>query len=473
MESLKKNKQNLDDLIKFSFDIYFNPFPSEIDITNPYPCTPTELRNCKVSDSTSCFGCQNLIAKCVHFEADTKYTDLEGHVTLLPKNETEDDGYCLVVDKLVDRCNLYHGDLVLVQLTPDSGESALTCSCKNPGYIGNTELNGACDTVFVCGGQIDNIDQPIENIKCVCDEGYTSTRAEDSTPVCKPSIVLDYDFTNYTFGLPTIDISNFDSTISGNIKANKLVNPCKVCAITGKPANGQLVESEDGFQCIASDYSCIPIRRSLTERILKGNNGPDGVVNIKIQEIDVLGYISSVDFRNINVHFLKDQNEEICNLLNLTEDHYILNMYPHQVVFPGSFNTNPQIATTVTFKCSGSWPGYNCGMTQNTDANNSYVGNILYKRYGGRSVPGSFLWGTEQWETVEGFNAVFDVKDIKNKLYDITIKGDLRGTSSESKLVKFLYLNFRIVDNQLYTYIIRANNESDYEGFRNLLINKE
>jgi hypothetical protein len=105
-----------------------------------------------------------------------------------------------------------------------------------------------------------------------------------------------------------------------------------------------------------------------------------------------------------------------------------------------------------------------------------YKNGITYCRYGGRPAPGTFLWGTGQWETVEGFNPIFDFAGAKvvNGLQDLKMNGNLRGTSGECNTVMFLFLRFTLTDkNTFTTTAIRAANLSDYETYRNLLIDKE
>ena len=117
-DSLGKNNNKSIFLPKFYYDIHFNSLPNTIEINNPYKCTGSELRKCKLSDPTSCIGCQNLIATCTHFDQDMDYIDSDGKKYSIAANTSSDIGYCLAIQNTLQRCNPYHGNLVLIQLQP-------------------------------------------------------------------------------------------------------------------------------------------------------------------------------------------------------------------------------------------------------------------------------------------------------------------------------------------------------------------
>lgn len=168
------NLGRIDILPKFHFDIEFDPFPSTINVDNPYNCTPTDLKTCDVRDSFSCFGCKNLVANCIHYDKDTTYIDFDGNKSIIKANATEFEGYCMVAKTLSETCNPFHGDLVLTQLSADATVSGLICDCKFPGFIGNTQIGGSCSDVFICDGKIEDLNQLLDKIKCKFDNVFVS-----------------------------------------------------------------------------------------------------------------------------------------------------------------------------------------------------------------------------------------------------------------------------------------------------------
>ena len=134
---------DLDSLQTFSWPINYTPLQQTIVITNQHDCTPTKPRICKLDDITTCIGCKNLLSKCVHINVDQKFKDINGEEGILKANKP-DEGYCLDIVNPNQKCNPYHGELVLV--SHDKFSSILLCLCKNPGLIGNLTLDGSCET---------------------------------------------------------------------------------------------------------------------------------------------------------------------------------------------------------------------------------------------------------------------------------------------------------------------------------------
>lgn len=46
-------------------------------------------------------------------------------------------------------------------------------------------IDGSCSTVHICDGLIDDINQPLEKIKCICKPYETNVRYTDLVPACK------------------------------------------------------------------------------------------------------------------------------------------------------------------------------------------------------------------------------------------------------------------------------------------------
>jgi hypothetical protein len=67
---------------KFNLDVYYDPYPREIDIWNQYDCNPKSLKICLIDDPTTLLGCKELVVRCVHFDKDTEYHN--GTVEIIP-----------------------------------------------------------------------------------------------------------------------------------------------------------------------------------------------------------------------------------------------------------------------------------------------------------------------------------------------------------------------------------------------------
>lgn len=242
---------NVDTYIGFTTDYRFEEPPDTINLENEHDCMG-ELK-CSISDAFSCSGCKSLLSSCVHLDVDTKVLLYDGSEIILSKNETEDEGYCLQIKKVNDSCSP-QGDLVFVSSGPDSYNYQLICLCKNPGLIGNETINGDCTTVYMCNGQIDNINKPLNEINCICPDNQINTKNTDGYSFCKEKIFTE-DFSNQLnkelelkfTPAQLVDVSKFNINISQNsANYSKFVDPCAKCPITGKSVSAQLV-TDQGF----------------------------------------------------------------------------------------------------------------------------------------------------------------------------------------------------------------------------------
>lgn len=456
VSSIEKNKEALKNLQQFSYDTVFEPFPDTIEITNPYPCSGSELKPCKLDDFTTCFGCQSLIASCVHMEKDVEYVDPDGKKSIIPANETENDGYCLTINNPGQLCNKYHGSFVLVQLRPEDSESILICDCKNPGFIGKTQLDGACDSVFICNGEIDDINKPLEEINCKCSPGYSNIKLDDMVPTCQIDSVQNYEGYDTLFtDKETAPINNFSANISSNFPGSKLVNPCRYCALTGEfIENGEMVSTPDGYQCAlisqkpssSSGIQGIPIKLKQTgDRNLKGKEGPDAIINIYWKHVNTYGYTEDSKYENMAIYFDagSEKNKKIAELLNLDKSkHYALNAKGHDLVYPGHFG-NANFTETHNPYCMGEWPSYECWISSNVGYNGPYdhfENNLKYKAYRGTDIPGSFLWGKETWRDVELVNEIIEATERWQ--VNGTVKFQTNPSFQDSGYFRFLFWHF-------------------------------
>ncbi|UHB41763.1 PIF-1 [Macrobrachium rosenbergii nudivirus] len=494
---IKDNTTDLSDIIKFSYDIYFNPPPDDFVIENPDACSATDRKTCSMKDPFSCSSCKSLLATCKHFAEDIKYVDSEGNTSIIPKNTTEDEGYCITQENISQMCNPYHGDLILIQPDKKSPNVRLFCDCKNPGYIGKTNINGACDEVFICNGKIDNINQPLTDIRCVCGDDYESILVND-VPSCVFSTVENfkgYDKDDFYGDIPLVSVDNFNSDIRNYYPGKKLPDPCKYCMLTGDYIpNGKMVESDDGWQCVTSkiDKGGLPIRRSLSQRLLAGTKGPDAVINLKVQNILIQGYQQNTEFEQIVVTFKVKDNKKILayidkDMLEISpRQQGFLNLTNHELVFPGSFGSGRFISFPGTY-CTGieipfTWVDdfqYNCFFSNEIPHNRNPANhNSYYTNYGNNTffdtAPNcppkhhSFMTGGafSQWKMYEGFNSAHS-KRISNGLIKYEISQKFKNTSD----VRYVLSQFSAPGGYANHY--GAPNRNDFLKWYKYLIPRE
>lgn len=445
---LTENEDRINTLLEFSYDIYYKNPPSEINIDNPYECTPTDLRVCSTNDPLSCVGCKSLLSNCVHFDVDSKYVDYYGVEYTIPKNKTDTEGYCLTRKNPSQSCNPYHGELILLQTNPEAIESMLYCDCKNPGYIGSLTINGACDDAFVCDGKLQNINVPLNEIKCDCETNQIATTIND-TPVCMAPTIGEFDKYDDLFyvNIDTVPSDRFNSDIVSKFPGDKIKNPCKYCLLTGNYIeNGIMVESEDGWQCATKigKNGGLPIRRDPKYRVLSGSKGPDAILDMKLHELFVHGYIYDSTYEQMMLSLDTSKNKDILDRMNIdrSKKFVYINLRDHNLVFPGSFGSM-RIDNSATITCSGTelpmWEDdffYTCRFRNSVSDARKPSGYMLFD-YEVSSKPKviaqmapvcppkqhSFLinWKFEKWKHYESKNPTFR-KDVTNALpkYEMT-----------------------------------------------------
>lgn len=485
------NLKRIEILPQFSYDIKFDPFPYEIIVDNPYECTPKNLHICDTMNSASCFGCKTLIAKCTHYDQDTKYIASNGETSFIPANKTETEGYCMVVEKLSQACNSYHGDFVLTQLSPDAAVSGLICDCKNPGYIGNMEMGGNCTDVFICNGKIDNINQPLDKIKCICEDGFVPVN-DSATPFCEIESVKNHKYTSVDFiNILYATATHMNSTYAANATTEYFRNPCRYCALTGRPVDGTMKKSDDGYQCVG-DWDCIPVRLYSDNRILKGKIGPDAVIRAFATEYVFYGYFSNSDYPDVGIRLHRNENQEFFKFCGIDDLEGIeLSTAGTEAVFPGNYGYTI-LQGRNGGECVNNWPFYQCryGNLNNEDSsslgkfeevldyialpNQNFVkilfdDEVLQPRnfgpyiitiedtvyrlqvYLGRPCPSAFLWSRELWDMVEtAMNPIYWIVK-KNKMGQLVVNPQLYGDSKAAEQTGATYFIFPVNKNQRWT----------------------
>lgn len=501
-------------LYPFSSDLRFDPFPTQINISNPYECSGTELHPCRLDNQLSCIGCQSLVARCTHFASDITYFDDVGEPHTIPANTDENDGYCMTItNDLNVECNVFHGDLALIKIEPDSAESMFFCNCKNPGFIGNTSILGACDTPFICNGNIDDINQPLSNINCECSETQHSRRNNEGLPMCVDMTIQE---ANTRDALEQVmsevdpnkraSIAIFHPSIRQRLNVTTLLHPCKTCPLTKKYIdNGIIGTIEDEKFCSVhlgnpssrNSYFGIPYRRSPTERLLVGDHGgPDAVLGVYWHEIMVYDYVLS-DSRQIIIFQIEpDLNEDFYNAMGLDtrENYWIytdnLNLGLHLPTPRIDFRAIP--GTT----CWVGWPAYDCtwgpdqinGLDEQLlryfrnealeyiapDTNSHRMPRII------RHPPMSFVFDLEAWRGMQDFNQYIEIfsKLFGERWHQFLYLNGFRDVSrrtsrfaGDPQLISYGFRRKTLDRNIGWMYTMYTNyNPTDWLRLENLLI---
>lgn len=291
---LQKDSDTDDDLLKFYTDFRFEQSSNDIDIEGQYDCSTIELKECDIDDYTSCAGCKSLNATCHHFNEDVIYYNEESEIEYtIPKNIDPNKGYCMNLTTIADGCSP-QGDYAIIQTGINTFDYFLVCMCKNPGLIGNTSLNGNCSTVHVCNGQIDDLNKPLSEINCLCNEYQISDR-HNNIPYCRNKRLEELNANEinkiYTEnGDRLIPLSYFNITIQQNLPENtQLADPCTHCAITGEIVNAQTyIDDEGNAFCREIINTPNEIKKvviidsnNVNGRILKGNIGGDLAIGLE------------------------------------------------------------------------------------------------------------------------------------------------------------------------------------------------
>lgn len=411
----------------YSYPIHFE-YRSRVaatatSMTGEEACTVQQPYKCTVSKATeACLACgaQNSTAVCVHLDHDTEYRpsshNSTGERITLPANESADEGYCLSVDKVADRCNPLYGRHMLVQLPPGSnstGDMALACQCTYPGLIGNTDIHGACETYFMCNGRVRQTGLPLVDTECDCPTGQMNIAATDdvSGPHCAHVSVTKSTGEELTFDSQhSVPRDRYADHVRLQTALSRMIDPCRQCAATGRPVNGRMVSTDDGgYQCISLDTSCIPIRRSQESRQLKGAEGPDAMLAIQYDSVISYGHVNSSMYKSMTLafHVNDDTNAWLHTNAGLGHGSYILSTDGHQVHMPGHFNNMGVDLTTVPQGlCTARWPSYRCELVRGTRGDLDLIGvhteQRHYRHYRGTRALGWMLGvKTQDWVYVE------------------------------------------------------------------------
>lgn len=464
----------------FNSNVTYANAPSTIELNNSeqYKCTPNEPRPCKVSDQSSCFGCQNLTSRCLHVENDAEYIDTDGNIAILKKNEDADDGYCLSLNTLAQNCNPLHGKWVLVASEDQNDENlvySLLCSCINPGYIGNTTLLGACDTPFVCSGKVKDIDTPLDAMVCECGSGKLPFTLND-IPTCQPEVVGNATSDRFPTIPNGVESNLYNTTIRGNYPGERIANPCSRCPLTNKEVFGYTVNDNDGgVQCVANVKYGLPIRRNPNFRLLKGDSGPDAVIAVSNYKLHLYGYLHDKDYPTMGVTFPKKGNEELVSVLELdkdtSSDDVTLLIEPyHKLKIPYNLLYD-RIDVTPDIVLYTGWPRYKNYVenpVRTANAAKDYRTDYNVRLYQTHELAKGYAWNRESWSICQQQMKPLLKQVVRDSCVMFTPNKNLLTTNDEAKNLRFGYLTFDFPNRMMILNNLELT--GDYLNYRNLFI---
>lgn len=459
----------------FSTDIKFNEYPTTINLENKYDCNAHSLRECKLDDPTTLFGCKELSVQCKHFEKDIEFWENNESYTI-PKNIDKNTGYALSISALSETCNPYHGDLILITADPNSNDYMLICMCKNPGLVGNEHILGPCENVYICNGKIDNLNQPIDKISCSCENTQVNDRYENGIPVCRTMNILEANdkYTDWSnlinWGDKSIVAKTvYSPTVKDNVRSSKLLDPCVNSLIEDITIPNAYYNSVKKT-CHFKDYG-YPVRTNIldtndpnNDKLGNGVVSGKEVTEFKLNSVDSV--LPTTKWRKLrlidNVGGVRRQINVETSLLPYKPDKTLYVNFPPNV----GISDDSQIMITTkdemyNGKCEGSWPSYDCYMED----------YYKYRKYGvpypgWRPPPGTFLWGTDHWYQSESL--VYDGLAITSN--GVSINQENFNRFSNVRTFGLQLCNSTVdFDTPCYNGPLSFVNEEDYKKHNNVV----
>lgn len=448
----------------FSKNYKFKEYSNETDISNQISCNAETLKKCKLDNPSDLYGCKEFYVSCQHFDKDV-LVHVNKEIKTIPKNSNKNEGYALpITAKTKEQCNLYHGDLTLVARSETSDEYMLICQCKKPGYIGNDHILGNCTTVRICDSKIDNINQELEKINCICPPTHQSARNFDQSPICKPLTIVEANekFADWSDKInwsdkQTIPTSTFNKTIQDNMNVKSLLNPCLYSILDTSINIPNSSFDMENKTCVVKDFG-LPVRNGNFQKTNKTYSLDDGTI-VPYNQID--GIIHTEKYKALRfIDRIQGKNGKVHKRITLnTRLPFYKNKLMHIVLKePTTLGENLQLMITtknqlIAGKCKETnWYQYSCEYSESYY--NRFIG-LPRARY--EDLSDSHLWGYETWYDFQKLN-LFGSK-VLNTGFN-------------------LYPNYYLLHDQWLNYgfkfceaeeanclsgFLRANNKKDYD----------
>lgn len=398
------------ELFKFAMNMRYPRYDNNdtVDVENTRDCNIETLEKCSMNDPTTLFGCRELLVRCMHFDKDTKYySNGDAEYAIVPRNSSTNEGYALAITNLHQACHPLHGDLVLVTRDLDSSDYMFVCKCKMDGYIGNDTITGNCTTVRICNGKVDNLDQTLDKMNCVCADHEENYRYSDSLPICKSMTVKSANekYTDWHFLVPWVSDNllsknHFNQTVAQNVNTSKLLDPCKH-AIHDTSIDVPGGRYDTLYRTCVFENSGIPLRTGIL--LPKNKTNDDGIFEklMPHNHLSVVdGALYSDEYRQVRIidrvvgkrqYAAITANAKLGDYL--PEREYTIAMPEKTAVgIPGHVQIKVR-ESLIAPTCETNFLSYSCKMEDNFK---QIIRGIPEPRR--HKPPSAFLWGTDDWE---------------------------------------------------------------------------
>lgn len=457
----------------FSTDVHFTPFPRSVNINNVGKnCDINTLQKCSISDPTTLFGCNELLARCHHFDKNITFINRSNEPIIIPKNNEPDEGYALALGNLSQACNPYHGDLVITVKHIQSNTYLLVCRCKYSGLVGNDHVMGNCTLPRICGGKVKDIDKPLTSLECQCSVQEEPFRYNSLIPICRPLTVLEANkkYSDWQHIVPWVSddllpIKVFDSIVQRNIQCSKLLNPC-----SHDLRDSKLRIKNGKYDTINNTCTFVDTGIPLRTGILKRNSGKVGATYNKFDTID--GVIYSGNYSKIRILDNVDEKRQMCAItapfditITPTENpkiSYTVALGENvSVGSPGQVHMTNVVENLFAPICAiSSLTGYSCAMGSNFNKLDNGIPRPIVV-----DPPILYLWGTEDW--VETYRTYDD--GVVNRGYGLELYANYLNKFEDKIKYYGLQLTDGVEKTATHNGIVGFSNDKNYNFHRNLL----
>lgn len=234
-------------------------------------CTDQNLVTCRIDKAfVDCFHCNQALASCVHFSNDViLHNNLNEEIGKVPKNENENEGYCLrLAGTDARKCTERNGGKWLLSKLRD-GHYAYVCHCTTPTVFDRTSPYSDCTDFRGCmNGKLNENWSSLDNMTCDCNDGYSPSK-NGPMPICERNNIFK-DSDSMGIALPKDMV---DPKYRG--REFTLPNPCLIDARTGNLAmSGGKLEYDASLKvayCVSMSPSYATI--AFDDDYLYGNGG--------------------------------------------------------------------------------------------------------------------------------------------------------------------------------------------------------
>lgn len=390
---------------KTNFKFAYDSGPKIIKQTGVDCNMDTHLTTCDPNKPFSCSKCDGEAWQCIVPPRGSRVINTSNNKSkIIPEGQ----GVCTNVT-LDSRCTPGRGFLVYATTTDPKAEPIVTCMCNN--FWRKSTLDSDCENLDICGAGGTKLDPKntknnnVSEYECNCPQGQFSMLNKDlDYPVHN---CIEYTLGNYTEELPTNDIdtlgkikkttkivtmpkSALNLAIQKAYKPKNVSSVASTCYLTGQPiTDAQVLQTNtrfkkefgpftlfenkpSGYYVSAKNNKVLAIRRNprdyalynkeegiisrSNDRVLNGLWGPDAVIKLQWDSVDLLGYFTNDIFMDIILYFTyNDYNKPVIDLIMgkpyKTGTQFSMDLTGHDLHFPGNFYESYEFKTAPLNNC--------------------------------------------------------------------------------------------------------------------------